>query len=185
MATFMNLNDDSQSTKSKFKARNSKRLKTIDKLVNFLIKVKTFASEKLLYILDFLALAIYFLFYSLGASGLITLRIYDGAEVFVINCLPMIIAVISIILTLKQEKIFGLTYKELNLIRSKHIFKFDHMLYVSIGIFALTLTQRHLRFVRKGQLCSSSALSFSFLVPSFFSAVLFYLLCFSKERMKY
>ena len=135
----MNLNDDSQSTKSKFKARNSKRLKTIDKLVNFLIKVKTFASEKLLYILDFLALAIYFLFYSLGASGLITLRIYDGAEVFVINCLPMIIAVISIILTLKQEKIFGLTYKELNLIRSKHIFKFDHMLYVSIGIFALTL----------------------------------------------
>lgn len=88
--------------------------------------------------MDFLALAIYFLFYSLGASGLITLRIYDGAEVFVINCLPMIIAIISITLTLKQEKILGLTYKELNLIKSKRFFKFNHMLYASIVILALT-----------------------------------------------
>ena len=134
----MNLNGDSQSIKSKFKARNSKRLKIINKLVNFLIKFKTFASDNLLYILDFAAIAIYWIFFILGDLNIITVKKYNGAEVFVVNCLPMIIAIISITLTLKQEKILGLTYKELNLIRSKRFFKFNHMLYISIVIFALT-----------------------------------------------
>ena len=59
----MSLNDDSRTAKSKFKVRNSIRTKIFDKFLNFLIKVKTLASDNLLYILDFVAIVIYWAFF--------------------------------------------------------------------------------------------------------------------------
>lgn len=122
--------------KKKIDCNSKKKGKRNKKTFNTIFK---FLHDNLLYELDIIALIIYWAFFGLGISE--TLAFLDfGVEyilIFITYALPLTVTVISIILTLLKRKIFGLTIKEFNIIRSKRTYRFDHVLYISIVILFL------------------------------------------------
>lgn len=122
--------------KKKIDCNSKKKGKRNKKTFNTIFK---FLHDNLLYELDILALIIYWAFFGLGISETIAFLDF-GVEyilIFITYALPLTVTVISIILTLLKRKIFGLTIKEFNIIRSKRTYRFDHILYISIVILFL------------------------------------------------